>query len=186
MWKEEVTFWNWFYKRGQYITIFLLLSIIIVLMSDASYDVCCRPGEKKYVEIVLCFIIYLQVHISFPLHRLSHRHLKFTLSTAEFLSYLVFLLCSLCQWVVTAFPWEPENWEPSLNPLFLSACRPCASCRASLEAALFSPSILSVTPMSLLSFSPSYSSSGKAKGKKEASINSLGQFSANHGPGKIW
>lgn len=89
--KEEVTFQNWFYKIGQYITVFLLLhSVIIVLITDASYDVCCRPGGKKYVEIAPSFIISLQVEISFPLRRMSHRHLKFTMSTAEFLSPLVF------------------------------------------------------------------------------------------------
>lgn len=88
--KEEVTFQNWFYKIGQYITVFLLHSVIIVLITDASYDGCCRPGEKKYVEVAPSFIISLQGEISFPLRRMSHRHLKFTTSTAEFLSPLVF------------------------------------------------------------------------------------------------
>lgn len=115
-----------------------------MLITDASCDVCCRPGEKKYVEIVSCFIISLKVDVSFPLHRMSHRHLKFTMSTAEVLSHLVFLLCFpyVSEWS-QHFPGSQKNWDPSLNPLFLHPCRSCASSRASLEAVLFSPSILS-------------------------------------------
>lgn len=126
-WMEEVTFWNWFYEIGQYITVFLLLWSVINRVNHCCLLGCMLRIRRKKDSLQFYNFPSRRDQLSTPQEGSQASEIHQVHSWIPLPRWCFFCVPCVSEWS-QLFHQEPENWEPSLNPLFFSPYKPHTSC----------------------------------------------------------